>query len=49
MLCSSVCIIYSVSGLFVPFVKDSSVLTGEVSLSYAMNLKTVLACEKSLI
>ena len=42
MLCSSVFIIYSVSGLFVPYVKDPSVLTREVSLAYVMNLKTVL-------
>ena len=49
MLCSSVFIIYLVSRLFVPFVKDPSLLTREVSSAYAMNLKTVLACEKSLI
>ena len=49
MLCSSVFIICSVFGLFVPFVKDPSVLTREVSSTYVMNLKTVLACEKSLI
>ena len=41
--------IYSVSGLFVPFVKDPSALTREVSSAYVMNLKIVLACEKSLI
>ena len=49
MLCSSVFIICSVFGLFVPFVKDPSVLTREVSSAYVMNLKTLLACEKSLI
>ena len=49
MLCTSEFIIYSVSGLLVPFVKDPSVLTREVSSAYVMNLKTVLACEKSLI
>ena len=49
MLCTSVFSIYSVSGLLVPFEKDPSVLTREVSSAYVMNLKTVLACEKSLI
>ena len=49
ILCSSVCIIYSVSGPFISFVKDPSVLTREVSSAYGMNLKRVLACEKSLI
>ena len=38
MLCSSTFIIYLVSGLFVPFVKDPSVLTREVSSAYIMNL-----------
>ena len=49
MLCSSVFIIYSVSGLFVPFAKDPSVLTREVSSEYVISLKKVLTCEKSLI
>ena len=49
MLCSSVFIICSVFGLFVPFVRDPSILTREVSSAYVMNLKTVLACDKSLI
>ena len=45
MLCCSVFITYSVSGLLVPFVKDPSALTREASSAYVMNLKTVLACE----
>ena len=49
MLCRSVFIICSVFGLFVPFVKDPSVRTTEVSSTYVMNLKALLACEKSLI
>ena len=49
ILWSSLFIKYSVSALFVSFVKDPSVLTREVSSAYLMNLKTVLACEKSLI
>ena len=49
MLCSSVFIIYSVFGLFVPFVKDPSLLTREMSSAYVINLKRVLACANSLI
>ena len=48
MLCSSAFIICSVFGLLVPFVKDLSVLL-ILSSAYVTNLKTVLACEKSLI
>ena len=39
MLSSSVFIIYLVSGLFVPFVKDPIVFTREVSSAYVMNVK----------
>ena len=49
MLSISVFIIYSVFGLFVPFIKDPSVLNREGSSAYVLNLKRVLACEKSLI
>ena len=36
MLCSSVFIIY---GLLVPFIKDPSVLTRDISLAHVVNLK----------
>ena len=42
MLSSSVFIIYSVYGLFVPFVGPERT-TGEASSAYVMNLKAVLA------
>ena len=48
ILYSSLFIKYSVSALFVSFVKVPNVLTRKILTAYVMSLKTILAFEKSL-